>query len=187
MYVEECEIGDNEEVAGIVEASVGVTDDEEWDKVVGVFVEEECKLENPEGEIFWLVWVYVGEFGTGVNGGVRDGLNEAFSGVVDDRNMVVWVSFEEVAYEIGVNEVDVEERYIVVWVSFGEVEYEIGVKEGDVEERDMVVGVSFGEVEYEIGVNEGARDGLGAWLEVERELEISEGGIEWLDWVYEGE
>ena len=29
MYVEECEIGDNEEVAGIVESSVGVTDDEE--------------------------------------------------------------------------------------------------------------------------------------------------------------
>ena len=49
------------------------------------------------------------------------------------------MSFEEVAYEIGVNEVDVEERDIVVGVSFGEVEYEIGVKEGDVEERDIVV------------------------------------------------
>ena len=47
-------------------------------------------------------------------------------------------------------------------MSFGEVEYEIGVNEVDVEERDIVVGVSFLEVEYEIGVNEGARDGLGA-------------------------
>ena len=93
MYVEECEIGDNEEVAGIVESSVGVTDDEEWDKEVGVFVEVECKLENPEGEIYWLVWVYVGEFDTGVNEGVRDGLNGAFSGVVEDRNKVIWVSF----------------------------------------------------------------------------------------------
>ena len=70
-----------------------MTDDEEWDKVDGVFVEEECKLENPEGEIYWLVWVYVGEFDTGVNEGVRDGLNGAFSGVVEDRNKVIWVSF----------------------------------------------------------------------------------------------
>ena len=34
---------------------------------------------------------------------------------------------------------DVEERDIVVGVSFGEVEYEIGVNEVDVEERDIVV------------------------------------------------
>ena len=37
--------------------------------------------------------MYVGEFDTGVNEGVRDGLNGAFSGVVEDRNKVVWVSF----------------------------------------------------------------------------------------------
>ena len=33
-------------------------------------------------------------------------------------------------YEIGVKEGDVEERDMVVGVSFGEVEYEIGVNEG---------------------------------------------------------
>ena len=58
--------------------------------------------------------MYVGELGTGVNGGVRDGLNEAFSGVVEERDKVVGMSFEEVECEIGVNEGDNEERNKVV-------------------------------------------------------------------------
>ena len=76
-----------------------MTDDEEWEKEVRVSVEEECKLENPEGEIYWLVWVYENcmriwyWIWNWVNEGIRDGLNEAFSGVVEDRNKVVWVSF----------------------------------------------------------------------------------------------
>ena len=54
--------------------------------------------------------MYVGEFDTGVNEGVRDGLNEAFSGVVEERDKVVGLSFGEVESEIGVNEGDDEER-----------------------------------------------------------------------------
>ena len=72
--------------------------------------------------------MYVGEFDTGVNEGVRDGLNEAFSGVVEERDKVVGVSFGEVESEIGVNEGDDEERNKVDGMSFEEVTCKIGVR-----------------------------------------------------------